>query len=80
MHAPTPVSIRSQWMTVEEAAAIISVSAIRLRRNIQRHARRMPGGLVVSATDGVHARKLGSKWQVALDSMWLDPTGRAGSP
>jgi hypothetical protein len=66
-----------RWMDSDEAAAIIGVSPVQLRRTIERHAHRLPSGGIVATTDGVRARKFGRRWRVALDPLWHDPLARA---
>jgi hypothetical protein len=61
------------WMTVEQAAAFLSLPVVTLRRSLERNARTTPEGATVAHVDGVMARKLGRLWRVWLDSGWLAP-------
>ena len=65
------------WLSVREAAAILGIPVITLRRAIERNARQA-GGHVQASLDGVDARKFGRRWRVALDRGWLDPGRRTG--
>jgi hypothetical protein len=57
-------------MRIEEAARILGLSVVTLRRAIERHARRDPDGRIFADFDGVRARKLGRQWRVLLDPCW----------
>jgi hypothetical protein len=61
------------WMSVEDAAGILGIHPITLRRTIERHARLQSDGSVTSSMDGIRARKLQRRWRVALDGAWLPP-------
>lgn len=63
------------WMNVDQAAAVLDILPITLRRSIERNARRGPNGTVEAKVDGIHARKFGRRWRVALDDAWRRPTG-----
>ncbi len=65
---------RGAWMTVERAAAFLSLPVVTLRRALERNARTTPEGATVAHIDGVTARKLGRLWRVWLDRGWLAPT------
>jgi len=67
---PTP----NAWMTVEHAAAFLSLTPVALRRALERNARPAPEGGTISRTDGISARKLGRLWRVWLDPGWLAPS------
>ena len=58
------------WMGMEEAAGFLGVSAVTLRRSIERNARTTEDGVLVAHFDGVMARKLGRLWRVRLDERW----------
>ena len=62
------------WMTVEQAAAFLSLPVVTLRRSLERNARTTPEGATVAHVDGVMARKLGRLWRVWLDPGWLAPS------
>ncbi len=64
------------WIGVDEAAEILGVPVITLRRAIERNARRLPDGSITSSADGVRARKFGRRWRVTLDAAWLEPLKR----
>jgi hypothetical protein len=63
-------------MSVDEAATILGVPTISLRRAIERNARRRPDSTIEAKADGYTARKLGRRWRVALDAGWTSPLGR----
>jgi hypothetical protein len=69
--APPPA-----WMTVEQAAAFLSMQVVTIRRSLERNARATPEGGTISHWDGITARKLGRHWRVWLDLAWLAPGGR----
>ena len=71
--APRPTFSAARWLRLDEAAAILGVPIVTLRRAIERNARRGADGSVLSKTDGVHARKFGRRWRVVLDAHWLAP-------
>jgi hypothetical protein len=73
MDAPKPAPVR--WMGVEDAASILGVPVVSLRRTIERNARKRPDGSVEARVDGIVARKLGRLWRVTLDPAWMKPTG-----
>jgi hypothetical protein len=60
-------------MTVDQAAAFLSLPAVTLRRTLERNARPAPEGGTVAQADGITARKLGRLWRVWLDAGWLCP-------
>jgi hypothetical protein len=62
-----------QWMSAAEAAAILGVPLLTLRRSFDRHARKGKDGSVEARVDGITARKLGRLWRVALDPAWTKP-------
>jgi hypothetical protein len=64
------------WMSVEQAALMLGVPSVTLRRTLERNAHRGADGGVVVQVDGVHARKLGRTWRVWLDEGWRTPMGR----
>jgi hypothetical protein len=64
---------RARWMSVQDAAAILSVPVLTLRRAIERAARRSRDGSVEACVDGVHARRFGRRWRLWLDAAWIDP-------
>ena len=61
------------WLSIDQAAAILGVSVVTLRRAVERNARRASDRCTTSAIDGVRARKFGRRWRVALDTQWLEP-------
>jgi len=69
------MSASSVWMTVDQAAAFLSLPPVTLRRSLERNARATHDGGVVARVDGITARKLGRLWRVQLDATWL-----AGQP
>jgi hypothetical protein len=72
--APKTAPVR--WMGIDEAAHILGVPVVSLRRTIERNARKHPNGSVDARVDGIVARKLGRLWRVVLDPAWMRPTGR----
>jgi hypothetical protein len=78
----TNVKQAGHWLSIEEAAAILNVRVVTLRRAVERCATRGADGCVASAIDGVRARKFGRRWRVALDAQWLHPlrSARGTSP
>lgn len=62
------------WMTVEQAAAHLSLPVVTLRRTLERNARPTEDGGTIACTDGITARKLGRLWRVWLDPGWRTPT------
>lgn len=65
-------------MSVETAAKLLGVPSVTLRRALERSAKVRSDGSIVAVVDGVHARKLGRRWRVALDSLWLKPLEGGG--
>jgi hypothetical protein len=57
-------------MRVDDAAEILDLAVVTLRRAIERHARRDAEGRIHASFDGVHARKIGRHWRVLLDDCW----------
>jgi hypothetical protein len=57
-------------MRIGDAARLLDVNVITLRRAIERHARHDAEGRVHAAFDGVLARKLGRHWRVLLGPCW----------
>jgi hypothetical protein len=70
---PNPLPPGGVWMTVEQAAAFLSLPVVTLRRSLERNARTTSEGATVAHVDGVAARKLGRLWRVWLDRGWLAP-------
>jgi hypothetical protein len=77
--APAPSGVRlgaespsgQRWLRVDEAAEVLGVEVITLRRAIERHARRdADGGGIQAHFDGLRARKLGRHWRVLLGPEW----------
>ena len=66
----------TSWLGTDEAAAILGVRELTLRRSLERNARRLPDGSIAAKVDGVSARKFGRRWRVVLDALWLEPTQR----
>jgi hypothetical protein len=64
------------WLGTVEAAAILGVRELTLRRSLERNARRLTDGSIVAKIDGVVARRFGRRWRVMLDALWLEPTER----
>jgi hypothetical protein len=62
---------RTRWLGVDEAARILGVPVLTLRRALERSARRDRHGCVHAEVVGVRARRFGRRWRVWLD--WLEP-------
>jgi hypothetical protein len=62
--------VAASWMRVEDAARVLDVNVVTLRRAIERNARLDEEGRQHASFDGIRARKLGRHWRVALDSCW----------
>ncbi|MCC7540537.1 MAG: hypothetical protein IT379_30250 [Deltaproteobacteria bacterium] len=62
-----------RWVSVAEAAAVLGVPVITLRRSFERNARRQPDGGIAAELDGVRAKKFGRQWRVWLSPSWTDP-------
>lgn len=60
-------------MTVDQAAEFLGVSAVVLRRTLERNSRKAADGGTIAEKDGICARKLGRLWRVWLGSGWLRP-------
>lgn len=60
----------TRWLSVREAATVLGLAVVSLRRLIERHARRAPDGGIEASLDGVRAKKLGRTWRVQLSSAW----------
>ena len=69
----------SSWMSTCEAAAILGVREITLRRTLERNARRRPDGTITATVDGVQARKFQRQWRISLDHIWLEPRTRSST-
>lgn len=63
-----------RWVSTEVAAAFLGLTALALRRTLERSAERMPDGGVEANVDGVRARKFGRLWRVQFTGSWLSPT------
>jgi len=64
-----------RWISIREAAKLVSYSEVSFRRLIERHARRGVDGTIESSIDGIRARKLGRIWRVQLGKEWLPGGG-----
>jgi hypothetical protein len=64
----------STWITIEQAAAFLSLPPVTLRRAFERNARTTPEGARIARVDGMTARKLGRLWRVWLDPGWVAPS------
>jgi hypothetical protein len=67
------MSLHTSWMTVEQAAAFLSLPTVTLRRSFERNARSTPDGGTVAHVNGITARKIGRLWRVWLDAGWRTP-------
>ena len=68
--APASDARAPTWMRIEDAAMLLGLAVVTLRRAIERNARRDRDGRVHAAFDGIHARKIGRHWRVLLDECW----------
>jgi hypothetical protein len=62
-----------RWLRVDDAARLLGLTTVTLRRTIERNARRDAAGRVHASFDGIRARKLGRNWRVLLDDCWTPP-------
>jgi len=58
------------WLRINDAAAILGMEVVTLRRAIERNARLDPEGRMHADFDGVRARKIGRHWRVFLAPCW----------
>ena len=65
----TTTAIR--WMNVSDAAEVLGLEAVSLRRALERNARRATDGAIEARIDGVVGRKFGRLWRVCLADGWL---------
>jgi hypothetical protein len=71
----------ARWLTVRDAAPLLSMSPDALRRSLERYAVRAPDGGIEANIDGLRARKLGRLWRVMLAGAWAAPiTGADNTP
>lgn len=63
------------WVSVATAAAFLDLSPDRLRKTLERHARKVDGS-IESSVDGVIARKFGRLWRVRFSTSWTNPGRR----
>lgn len=71
-----PSAVGCRWMSVEQAAGVLGISMLTLRRNLERNAVRKLGGVIEASFDGVRGRRFGRRWRVALDATWITPSPR----
>lgn len=64
---------RERWLGIDEAAGIVGMPVVTLRRAIERAARKKPDGAIEARFDGLVARKLGRRWRVWLGAAWTSP-------
>src|SRR5262245_31772654 len=79
MSSRTAVASSTRWLSVQSAADILGLTPPALRKALDRRAVRSPDGGTVAELDGVHGRKLGRLWRVALSLAWSEPLHSAGS-
>jgi hypothetical protein len=71
--APKTTPVR--WMSIEDAAGILGLPVITLRRTIERNAKKTADGSVEARVDGIVAKKCGGRlWRVFLDARWTKPS------
>ena len=64
----------SRWHGTKDAARVIGIAQVTLRRMLERAARRASDGTIEARLDGIVGRKLGHRWRVALDARWRTET------
>jgi len=65
-------AIRRNWLSLIEAARILGTTATALRRKFERNVQRATDGVIEAIIDGVHGRKFGGRWKVALSENWTN--------
>src|SRR5262249_41557923 len=78
MSSRTSNASNTRCLSVRSAAAISGMTAAALRKALDRRAVQSPDGGIVAEIDGVHGRKLGRLWKVALSVAWSEPVHSAG--
>jgi hypothetical protein len=73
----TGIAGASLWMSTCEAAAILGVREITLRRTLERHSCKRSDGTITATVDGLKARKFSRQWRISLDQVWLEPGARS---
>jgi hypothetical protein len=73
MRVDTPRHTRG-WVSIATAAAFLDLSPDRLRKTVERHARKVDGA-IESNVDGVVARKFGRLWRVRFSASWTRAEG-----
>lgn len=66
----TPPPRDAAWISTEHAARVLGLTAVALRRALDRNARRAPDGVTEARVNGVRGRKWGRQWRVALGEGW----------
>ncbi|UJR83635.1 hypothetical protein [Sandaracinus amylolyticus] len=59
-----------RWMGTKDAARVVGIAQVTLRRMLERAARRANDGTIEAKLEGLVGRKLGHRWRVALDARW----------
>jgi hypothetical protein len=67
MSAPTSSSVC--YLTIEDAAALLSLSAVALRARCRRASRRRGRDVVAELGDGIAAVKFGRSWRVRVPTL-----------
>lgn len=70
--SPHSSSAQPGWVSVATAATFLGLSPDRLRKTLERHARKIDGS-IESSVDGVTARKFGRLWRVRFSAAWTEP-------
>lgn len=65
----TTMTLPVGWLTVQEAAPLLRLTASALLKRLGRAARRAKEG-VVAKLDGVEGRQLGRSWRVSIPAGW----------
>ena len=60
------------WMSLLEAAHILGTTATALRKKFERKVQKAADGVIEVIIDGVHGRKFGGRWKVALSENWTN--------
>lgn len=60
------------WLAVSGAALVLGKTPAALRKMLERNCSMGADGVVEVLLDGIHARKLGRHWRVALGMGWTE--------
>ena len=74
------MSTLARWISTAEAAGVLGIDEVTLRRKCDRGARKTLDGAIEASFDGIRARKLGRLWRLLLGAGWSDPRVNGRSP